>query len=298
MNPLRPFARDLGAWVRNRPALARLLLRCMPDWHIHVMVPTVGRMRVRLRRNRSYWLRAPLDLERYPMGMLRAMVRPEHTVWDVGANLGLYARWLVAVPDARRVVSFEPMSANLPELHYNLALGGVADRVSVVPWALSDTDGEVAFQVDDMQSASGTVNAVTGGEACRGRAAVGLPPLTERVTSRTVDSILQQGELPMPDVLKIDVEGAEHLLLCGGDRFFRESQPRLVIETHGLEVSKRCLEFLFDRGYHIAACVNPDWELSRFMRLQRDALNRMVGMYDVTFIAASKNAAELPTRIT
>lgn len=294
MSFIRSVARDTGQWVRKRPALSRWLLRCLPDCHVQVTVPTVGLMRVRLRRNRSYWLRAPLELERYPMALLRAMVKPEHTVWDVGANLGLYARWLVAVPGARRVVSFEPMSANLPDLRYNLALGGVTDRVTVVPCALADTEGEVEFQVDDMQSASGTVNAVTGGKPCAARAAVGLPPLTEKVLCRTVDGILRTGELPRPDVMKIDVEGAEHLLLRGGDHFFREGHPRLMIETHGLDVARRCLEFLFDRGYHVAACVNPDWVPGRFMHLKRDVLGRMVGMYDVTFLAASKDVSELP----
>jgi len=53
-----------------------------------------------------------------------------------------------------------------------------------------------------MQSASGTVNAVTGGKPCAARAAVGLPPLTEKVLCRTVDGILRTGELPRPDVMK------------------------------------------------------------------------------------------------
>ena len=89
--------------VRTRPALARLALSCLPDWHLHITIPQIGKFRIRLRRNRSLWLRPPLTLERYPLAVLRAVVRPTDTVWDVGANLGLYARWLVTHLHARHV---------------------------------------------------------------------------------------------------------------------------------------------------------------------------------------------------
>ena len=138
----------------------------------------------------------PLTHEWYPLAALRAFVRPTDTVWDVGANLGLYARWLVTHLKARHVCSFEPMAENLPELRHNLALGKVTGQVTVVPWAISNVDGEVEFQVDDMQSASGAVNAVYEGKACRARAALGLPPKVEKVASRTIDSILKAAGTP------------------------------------------------------------------------------------------------------
>ena len=281
-------------FIRRSPAVSRFALRCVPDVHAHITIPQIGRLRIRLRRNRSLWLRPPLTLEEYPLAALKAFVRPTDTVWDVGANIGLYARWLTTHLHARQVCSFEPMSANLPELKHNIELGGIGDRVKVVPWALSDTDGEVEFQVDDIQSASGAVNSVYGGEACRARSALGLPPMLEKVTSRTIDSILEKQELPPPDVLKIDIEGAERMLLEGGAKFFREASPRILIETHGLEVSKQCLEFLFDRGYHVAANVPDHWHPGCHMRLERDVLERMRDQYDAHFILASKRAEDLP----
>ncbi len=283
--------------IRASPVLSRFALGCIPDWHTHITIPQIGKLRIRLRRNRSLWLRPPLTHEWYPLAALRAFVRPTDTVWDVGANLGLYARWLVTHLKARRVCSFEPMAENLPELRHNLALGGVVNQVTVVPWALSNEDGEVEFQVDDVQSASGAVNSVHGGKACVARAALGLPPKLERVTSRTIDAILLAKELPAPDVLKIDVEGAERMLLDGGREFFRQASPRLVIETHGLEVAKQCLEFLFDHGYSVAACVPTSWHPRQHLRLERSVLARMTDQYDAHFIIASKQSQDLPEEL-
>ncbi len=283
--------------VRRYPVISRVLLGCVPDIHWHVNISQIGKLRIRLRRNRSLWLRSPLTHEWYPLAALKAFVKPTDTVWDVGANIGLYARWLTKHLHAKQVCSFEPMSENLPELQYNVKLGGVADRVMILPWALSDTDGEVEFQVDDIQSASGAVNSVYEGEACRARSALGLPPKIEKVMSYTVDRLLSKGLVPTPDVIKLDIEGAERLFLDGAGTFFTEHSPRVLIETHGLEVSKRCLEFLFDHGYAVAACVPDTWQPKRHMRLERDVLDRMTDPYDTHFIIASKHPSDIPDHL-
>ena len=67
-------------------------------------------MRIRLRRNRSFWLRDIYSLEWYPVAALQALVRPGDMVWDIGANIGLYSRLLANKFDAGNVVAFEPMS--------------------------------------------------------------------------------------------------------------------------------------------------------------------------------------------
>jgi FkbM family methyltransferase len=280
--------------VRRYPLISRLLLGCVPDVHWHIYIRQIGKLRIRLRRNRSLWLRSPLTHEWYPLAALKAFVKPADTVWDVGANIGLYARWLTTHLNAKQVCSFEPMSENLPELEYNVKLGGVADRVMILPWALSNTDGEVDFQVDDIQSASGAVNSVYAGAACRARSALGLPPKIEKVMSRSVDSLLRDGTLPVPDVIKLDIEGAEGLFLEGAKTFFSQHSPKILIETHGLEVSKQCLAFLFDHGFAVAACVPETWQPHRHMRLERAVLSRMSDPYDTHFIIAAKNAADIP----
>ena len=282
---------DFAGLIRKSPFLSRLSLKCTPDWTIHVNVPEVGRMRVRMRRNRSYWLRSPLCHEWYPLSALKHFVRPGDTVWDVGANVGLYSRILAQSFGADSIVAFEPMAENRPILTHNLQLGGVADKVHVMRCALGNMDGETDFQTDDVQSASGTLNAVTNGGACVAREMIGLPPIVEKVLCRTIDSLVQSGEIPAPQVLKIDVEGAERLLLDGGKKYLKEAETRILIETHGIDVSKQCLEFLFDAGYFVAACsTNDPWQ---YRRLTRDSIPMIINRYDAHFIVASKQDNDL-----
>src|SRR5262245_6726420 len=93
---LRPIIGKTASWLRARPALGRIALQCVPDVATRIDIEAIGPFYIRLRSNRSFWLRDPLTHERMVFGGLQRLVRPGDVVYDVGANLGLYARFLVA----------------------------------------------------------------------------------------------------------------------------------------------------------------------------------------------------------
>jgi FkbM family methyltransferase len=286
--------RSLARFLRTRPLLGRWALRMIPDVSWTLQVEGIGPFRVRLRRNRSWWLRKPLESERFPFAMLRHLVRPGDVVYDCGANLGLYARFLISTLGAGRVVAFEPAPDNRRFLAANLALGGIADRVTVLPVALADEDGMAEFQVDDVQTSSGTLSKVTGGEASEGRRNLRLGPLTDQVACRRLDTLVAEEKLPLPDVLKIDVEGAEGLLLRGAAGLLRERGPRLLVELHGPEMARDVVTLLHGLGYTCTATVAPHIHRGRYGPVDPSVLPRVSGLYDIHFLAASRNAADLP----
>jgi FkbM family methyltransferase len=286
--------RSIAYSLRTRPLLGRWALRMIPDIPWVLRVEGIGDFRVRLRRNRSLWLRKPLESESFPFAMLRRFVRPGDVVYDCGANLGLYDRFLVSTLKAGRVVAFEPSAENRRFLAANLALGGIADKVTVLPLALADEDGVVEFQVDDVQTTSGTLSKVTGGEPSEGRRNLRLAPLTEKVLCRRLDTVVREEGLPAPDVIKIDVEGAEALLLRGAAGILSGRGPRLVIELHGAAVAREVLELLHAHGYACAGKVEGHLHATGYGRIDPSMLARVQGLYDVHFIAASRDPADLP----
>jgi FkbM family methyltransferase len=277
--------------IRKSPRLARLALACMPDFHLKIRVPEIGLLRIRLKRDRYLWLRPPLANEWYPLAVLKAFVRPGDTVWDVGAHLGLYSRWLVQHLKAGEVCAFEPLLQNVPELEHNLALGKVGERVRILTWALAGEDGTAEFQMENVHSGMG---ALANTRAEEESWAHGLAPVTQKVTTRSVDSILAKRDAPVPAVIKLDVEGAERQVLEGGREFFGGPSARLLIETHGLEVSRECLKFLFETGHTVAACVPESWNAGRHMILTKESISRVQDQYDVHFICAAKRAGDIP----
>jgi FkbM family methyltransferase len=247
---IRPIIGKTASWLRARPALGRIALQCVPDVSARINIERIGPFYIRLRRNRSFWLRDPLTHERGVFGGLQRLVRPGDVVYDVGANLGLYTRFLVTAFGASRVLAFEPMRNNIELLKKNIAIDpAAASRVSVYELALGDTDGEELLQVDDVMSASASLDRVRAGRPAEGREQLGLAPVTEKVVVRRLDTLIKEANLPPPNVIKVDIEGAEQLLLAGATETLAKHRPRLIMEMHEPATTKQVLKTLERHGY-------------------------------------------------
>ena len=69
------------------------------------------------------------------------------------------------------------------------------------------------------------------------------------VTTVTADTLCERGQAPDPDVIKIDVEGAEQLVLEGATRTLRRARPLLFIEIHNITQMFHVLMLLGRAGY-------------------------------------------------
>jgi FkbM family methyltransferase len=286
------LARKFSGWLRQQPLLGRLALQCMPDVRLKIRVRTIGDFYIRFRRNRSFWLRDPLTHERFPLGALQRLVGPGKVVYDVGANIGLYARFLVTEFKAARVVCFEPMTENRQLLEANArAVAGTA-QIQIVPTALSDTDGQEELQVDDMMSGSAVLDRVTGGQPSQGRTQYGLPGLTESVAVSRLDQVVAEENLAPPDVIKVDIEGAELLMLKGARATLVKSRPDLLIELHGVPVAQEVFRFLSELGYACFGEVGGNGKRA-YRRLDESIVRGLTDFYDLHFIVASFDPAKL-----
>lgn len=243
--------RRAASWLRTHPVLGRASLAFTPNIPITVRIKPIGAFRVRLGRDRRFWLRHPLEHERVALGGLQRLIRPGDTVYDIGANLGLYSRFFVQAFGAGRVMAFEPMRGNLVDLAANLRIGGVADRVRVFPVALADHEADELLQTDDLASGSAVLDSVTKGDACETRRNYKMSPLTERVHVVPLDSLVKSESLPPPNVLKIDVEGAEGMVLRGAAETIEKHRPRMMIELHGASTAREVLPLLERWGYTV-----------------------------------------------
>ncbi len=227
----------------------RTVLRHAAEWHewspqwLPSRVASVVRQRA-LRRYRSpilcqlpggqQFFADPSDLVQCLVGttggweqMIFDAVRPlvphGSTVLDVGAHVGYAAlRFGEWIGPTGRVVCFEPVPAHLVQLARNLEVNGYDARTTVVPMAVCDEAGERQF-FDSGGSNTG-MSSLNGG--------------SERAPSRLVRTISIDGWLAdagMAEIAltKIDVEGAEALVLRGMARSLAEARHRAVlVELH------------------------------------------------------------------
>jgi FkbM family methyltransferase len=173
--------------------------------------------------------------------------------WDVGAHFGYHTLCFAAlVGCGGRVVAFEPNPANLARMAMNLARNpGLASRVTVKPIALSDAAGRAEFRsLDHVESGLSTGGHLASATPPNEPSSYGLFRRT-LVQTATVDELVRSGELPAPEWIKVDVEGAEAAVLRGGRGVIRTHRPLLLIEVHHILQMLELSQLLTDWGYRL-----------------------------------------------
>lgn len=135
---------------------------------------------------------------------------------DVGAHVGRWALRLAA--KASQVVAVEANPATVAVLRAHIALNGI-ENVDVVPFAAWDSVADL--NLDDPNGK------VTGGSS---RVTDGGPGVV--VTGRPLDDVLCG--FPAPDLIKLDVEGADLHALRGLRETIARARPTLFIEDHSI----------------------------------------------------------------
>jgi len=75
----------------------------------------------------------------------------------------------------------------------------------------------------------------------------------------TLDELLEQGTIEPPDLIKMDIEGAELSVLWGATRLLAEHRPSLIIETHTADLERGCAELLVAAGYRVTIVGQRRW---------------------------------------
>ncbi len=233
-------------------SVAGAVRRRVPDVPITRRVPTLGRFTFGLRCQPWMLGDGCFDGHREGLAQFVDLVRPGDAFWDVGANIGYYARFVLNHCDPAALVALEPMELNLRRLRRNLGplAGERARRVTLLELAASDAPGEARLRVDDFSGGKGAVEGQSEHEETIGMGAQGGRVKTERVELARIDDLVEQRGLPTPDVMKIDVEGAEGSVLAGMGRLFESgARPRLLVATHGVSKVRDVLSALLPLGY-------------------------------------------------
>lgn len=142
-------------------------------------------------------------------------------VWDVGANVGLYAIFAshFAGTDGT-VCAFEPEPTTLDRLKDNCVLNA-AGNILTVATALSDESGEAVIYSSATHPGGATLRQTE--DMNQGT----------RIKLDTAERLVSSGAVPPPNILKVDVEGAEYGVLAGMRSLLASERCRFVLlEVH------------------------------------------------------------------
>ena len=173
----------------------------------------------------KYIFRSAKKIDPILLSVTRRLVRPGDVVWDVGANLGFFS--VAAAYHANRsgyIYAFEAdiEAASLLLESARLGKSDVA-RISIVPIALAASGGFLNFNI---AKRARSANSLTG----FGSTQTGGIKEVRTVPSFSLDSLLDY--FSAPQVLKIDVEGAEKLVLEGASNLLKTIRPAIFCEVN------------------------------------------------------------------
>jgi FkbM family methyltransferase len=173
------------------------------------------------------------------------------TVYDVGGYEGVITLFFARrVGPEGRVITFEPNPRNARRIEENVRLNGFTN-VFIRPNALGAVPGRATLVFPSDETARGSLEAHISDDIRREKGA-----RTVEVVVDTLDGQVAAG-LPMPDFVKLDVEGLERDALEGMRVVINTRRPRLYIEIHGADACRKLdnvtsvAGFLWAAGYHI-----------------------------------------------
>ena len=172
----------------------------------------------------TYELEKQKSLERF--------IRPGMTIYDIGAQAGFYTLFFSRLAGGGgKVFAFEPCAYEARFLIDHVRLNHL-DNVRVIQAAVSEKRDLLP-----MSSDRGMCENRLGDD----------PGATLIIPTISLDS----SGLPVPDLIKMDVEGAEAAVLRGAQKILRDARPVLFIALHGDEQCKTCASILRHAGYSI-----------------------------------------------
>jgi FkbM family methyltransferase len=194
----------------------RCLLRmstvlALPRWNVQMFFPAQ-------RKGFGKFIYAFREYYEPELAYLEKVLSPGKVLIDVGANFGVYT--LVAsklVGPAGKVIAFEPTAHSFAILQQNIALNHCAN-VRAFQVALAQRRGKAwLYHGWDPVGNSLGMDPLCGEEG-------------EDVQTEALDNILSENGIDRVDVIKIDVEGAEELVLRGATRSLALHKPVVIFE--------------------------------------------------------------------
>jgi len=186
--------------------------------------------------------------------VFEAFIRPGKTVVDVGAYIGSHTIKFAQLAKPGKVYAFEPQQDIYQMLSYNIELNGLGDYVTAHQMALGDRSCNTKMARNVKSSDDPEIFHNRGSNHMLGCLDDSGDPLAFEM--RTLDSF----ELDNVGFIKIDVEGAQFLVLKGAEETIKRNKPVMLIEilgghggtdfTHHKATQRaEVIQWLEERGY-------------------------------------------------
>lgn len=184
-------------------------------------------------------------------------------IYDIGAHIGYHTlNFAYRVGLDGRVFSFEPHPSHIERLKLNLSENeDLAARVTLTQVAIGEKSERLQFifqeSVESIENGRSSASFIEG-------ASTPLPSsyysdfATTEVDVKKLDDLVKDSRYPPPELIKIDVEGAESLVIMGALETLHEYKPIILVEIHSPANMLHVVTLLQPLGYSLLLLKEED----------------------------------------
>ena len=165
--------------------------------------------------------------------------------WDIGANIGLYSIYSVLKNENVSTISFEPSTSNLRVLSRNISINNLENKIKILPTPLTNKANQFLTMNEGDFVEGGALN--TFGENYNFAGKLFDSKMKYKILGTTIKNLLDNNILEIPNYIKIDVDGIEHLILEGAGKYLKDKRIKsLSIEINEVfeEQYKKVIEIM------------------------------------------------------
>lgn len=223
--------------VRRRLIRARGTARLdYPGARVRIKTDTAEIVKMRI---------TPVAKEPWTVDWIERNLRAGDVLYDIGANVGVYALIAAAFEPEAHVLAFEPGYATFASLCENVQLNGQDARVTPLPVALGERTRLGSLALRDTVAGAAI-------HALDGLGGVYDQP----VLVASLDDLVEQFSLPAPTLVKLDVDGGEGAVLAGARGLLRRRELRSVIVEVETDQTDAVLRELDDAGFELTSRID------------------------------------------
>ena len=145
--------------------------------------------------------------------------------YDVGANVGMYSIFSSIYSEVK-VYAFEPECNNYQILNQNIHINKLSKEITAYPFGISDNLSITKLYLPNWTKA-GSHNTV--GDKLNHNLKEFNPVFEQGTLAVTLDDLINRFSLPVPNYLKIDVDGIEYKIIKASEKLFKKKELESVL---------------------------------------------------------------------
>ena len=166
------------------------------------------------------------------LGWIDSFIKKDNLIfWDIGANIGLYSIYNALKNKSSTTISFEPSTSNLRCLSRNISINNLENKVKIFTTPITNIENKFFLMNESHFTEGGALN--TFGQNYNFEGKKFDPEMKYQLLGTTVNYLLDNQILDVPDYIKIDVDGIEHLILEGSNKYLKNKKiKRIIVEIN------------------------------------------------------------------